>query len=115
MSYGVDVIAGSVSQDVRDQRPATAPYNETTEGAAAPAGAAITRAFALEARALSQIGIPANWIAEAAAQARWTGAPIAATLLASRRIGEDDFYRALARGLGAPFVAHPVAPAPRFD
>ena len=115
MSYRVDLIAGGVSLDVRDQRPATAPYNETTQGAAASAAAAKARALALEARALAEIGIPPNWIAEAAAQARWTGATLAATLLASRRIGEDDFYRALARRLGAPFVAQPVALDPRID
>ena len=80
MSYRVDLIAGGVSLDVRDQRPATAPYNETTQGAAASAAAANARALALEARALAEIGLPSNWIAEAAAQARWTGATLAATI-----------------------------------
>ncbi|MFV0281520.1 MAG: glycosyltransferase [Rhodoblastus sp.] len=66
------------------------------------------RAAALEARALSEIGIPAPWIAQTAAQARRTGASLDATLLATRRIGEDDFYRALARRLGVPFVTRHV-------
>lgn len=104
MSFRVDIVAGRVSQDVRDQRPAAASYNQNH-----------ARAAALEARALAEIGIPPAWIAQAAAEARWTGAPLDATLLAARRLGEDDFYRAVARRIGAPFITQPLALDDRID
>ena len=59
--------------------------------------------------------MPHAWIAKAFAQARWTGASVAATLLAMRVVSEDDFYRALARRLGVPFLAQPVALDDRVD
>ena len=73
------------------------------------------RAEALEAQALAVIGVPTLQIAEAAALARWTGAPLAETLLTSRAIEEDDLYRGLAARLGVPFVTRPVQLDARAD
>jgi len=98
MVYRVDRIAGSVSQD---RRPSGRSVSLRDERAG-------RRAAALEARALAAIGVPAPLIADAAAQARWIGAPLDATLLAGRGIDEDAFYRALAARLGVPFLTRPV-------
>ncbi|MCB1541657.1 MAG: glycosyltransferase [Rhodoblastus sp.] len=73
------------------------------------------RSAALEARALAEIGLPALSIAHAAAQARWTGASLGATVLADRTIDEDALYRALAARLGVPFVTQPVRLDARAD
>ncbi|MFT4097453.1 MAG: hypothetical protein QM651_10030, partial [Rhodoblastus sp.] len=105
MVYRVDRIAESVSRD--------------GPGFARPESAHVvddrTPATTLEAQALASIGVPLSLIAEATAQARWTGASLDATLLASRRIDEDALYRALARRLGAPFIAQPVQLDSRMD
>lgn len=103
MVYRVDRIAESVSRGLQ--------ASARTTGARH----ADDSARALEAQALGSIGVPAPLIAEAAAQARWTGASLDATLLASRRIDEDAFYRALARRLGAPFVTQPADLDARMD
>lgn len=119
MVYRVDRIAESDSLDARaSRRPAASYHNAEPPGLSAGAQARAAqeaRATRLEARALAEIGIPAAWIAHAAAQARWTGASLDAALLATRAIGEDAFYRALARRLGVPFIAQRVALDDRAD
>jgi len=105
MVYRVNRIADSSSPSGQAPlRTASSHYIETIRGAAL-----------FEAQALGRIGVPAPLIADALAQARWTGATLAATLLASRRIEEDVFYRALASRLGVPFVARPLALDARSD
>lgn len=125
MIYRVDRIAERDSPDARaarrrpsPQHNAEPPKRTAQDARAAHSGARAAqdaRATQLEALALAEIGIPASWIARAAAQARWTGAPLDATLLAARGIGEDAFYRALARRLGVPFIAQRVALDDRAD
>ncbi len=97
MIYRVDRIAESVSRVARA-------FDRT----GSVRDRATPRSLALEATALRSIGVPAPLLLEAAAQARWTAAPLDATLLASRRVDEDVFYRALARRLDVPFIVQPT-------
>lgn len=105
MVYRVDRFADSVLRDSGARR----------QGAAGCLHDASRRVEALEARALARIGVPPLQIAQAAALARWTGAPLDATLLCSRAIDEDTLYRGLAARLGVPFIAQPVPLDARAD
>lgn len=101
MMYRVDRIAESISK--------------RRFGAGDGGTDASQRALAFEAAALARIGVPADMVARAIAEARWCGVRPDAALLASRRVGEDQFYRALATCLGVPFVTTPVALDDRVD
>ena len=105
MVYRVDRIADSVLRDSGAGR----------QGAIGCGRETARRVEAIEAQALAAIGVPTLQIAETAALARWSGAPLAETLLASRTISEDVLYRALAARLGVPFVTRPVQLDARAD
>ena len=61
-------------------------------------------------------GVPVAHLARAAALARAAGTDAATALLQAGLMGEEPYYRALARALGAPFLdgAIPLGPGLRF-
>jgi glycosyltransferase XagB len=75
-----------------------------------------TRALPPEIAFLLRAGVPAARLARAADLARASGTDAATALLNAGWIAEDDYYRALARTLGAPFLdgAIPFGPGLRY-
>ena len=101
MVYRVDRVAESAAPAAK---PSAGARDEATD-----------RRYAAERQILAEIGVPASLLARATSEARRLGVSVDAALLASRVVSEDQFYRAVARRLGAPFVTQGARLDARVD